>query len=86
MLFGLVGQVRRLFLHLELGLLRSEVHLRQKRELGLGILLVQLFDGLFLVDGIVRGLGLGWGSYKHQSPVLRNLCIHSFNIIGGPWL
>ena len=85
MLFGLVGQARRLFLRLELGLLRSEVHLRQKRELGLGILLEQLFGGLFLVGGIVQGLGLEWGLCMHQSPTLRSRYIHSFNIIGGLW-
>ena len=86
MLFDLVGQVRRLFLHLGLGLLRSEVRLRQRQGPGRETLLGQPFDGLFLVGGIDRGSGLGWGLYRRQSLALRNQCIHSFSIIGGPWL
>ena len=53
---------------------------RRKLELERGTQLGPLFGGLLQVDGIGRGPGHWWGSYKSQSPGLRSLCIRSFSI------
>lgn len=64
----------------------SEVHLQLILKLGLGILLVLLFDGLFLVGGIVLVLSLGLGLCKSQMLDFHSQYIHSFSITDGLWL
>ena len=74
-----------LFLHQGRGLLKSEGHLRQTLEHGLGIQLGQPFGGRLLGVGIVLGQGLELGLCRSQILVLRSRYIHSFSIIGVPW-
>lgn len=64
----------------------SEAHLQRILKLGLGILLVLLFGGLFLVGGIVPVLNLGLGLCRSQMPDFHSQYIHSFSIIDGLWL
>lgn len=64
----------------------SEGRLQQRLGLEWGSLLELPFGGLLLEGGIGQGLGLAWGSCMSQIRGLRSLCIHSFNIIDGPWL
>lgn len=83
MLFGLGALGRRLFLPLDLGRLRSEVHLRQKLGPEWGIQLVPLFDGLLLEGEIGPGLSLVWELCMSQSRGLHSQYTRNFSIIGG---
>lgn len=86
MLFGLGVRELRLFLHQGRVPLRSGGRLRRILGHELGIQLARPFGGRLLGVGIGLGQGLESGSCKSQSPVLRSQYIHSFSIIGDPWL
>lgn len=64
----------------------SEAHLRQRLVLELGSPRERPFGGRLPVSGIGLGLGLVWGLCMSRIQDLRSRYIHSFSIIGGPWL
>lgn len=62
--------------------LKNVARLQQILGHGLGILLEQLFGGLFPEVGIVRGQGLGLVPYRSQILDFHSLYTRNFSIIG----